>query len=407
MPDSITLEQLQTAQNNFINQRTAEINQLKTDNAAALAALEALSQRVYGYEHDSFAVKDINVVYNDIIDNNSELADLSAIGFVAVLKEGETVSRQGNRMFLNGAEEVEDYTFSPSDEENIAEFVTVWYFSNNGALNFAVNNFNMLQFCIVKSNDDNSTISIGAGNINHAKELILKNYAPSTSYNVEKVVADDFINGLLLSGIPLTNTTRRFSSNVKKLKDCGDMFKNKTALELIDFPELEYIEITGRQMYNLFHISSNAELNFPKLKHIDVYFHGDYGMIQNCQKVILPETLEYVNLSGGKICYGIKQKVVLNCKNLESMPNGWYKGTPPPELEIADDWACSIDLSIVAPNEVGSKWLDKDTWTDLFENTLRNMDDDVREIKIPSVIYDELTDGEFEIAEDKGWTIGC
>ena len=44
----------------------------------ALTELSTLANRVYGYSHDAIIAKDLETVYADIVEDNPELAELSA-----------------------------------------------------------------------------------------------------------------------------------------------------------------------------------------------------------------------------------------------------------------------------------------------------------------------------------------
>lgn len=413
MSETITLEQLQTAQNNFINQRTAEINQLSANTATVIANLNLLANHVYGYAHESFAVKDIVSYYNELIEDDATLENLSAVGFTAVLHGGETVTKQGNRMFINGIEKFADYTFTPSeDDDDALEYVTVWYFSNNGTLVFAENNLSMIQVCVYDNEADSSELTVSPSNLSMLKDLFCWNYAPPSSYTAENVFskknyADEFNTFTLQSG------TKHFESDAKFITNNGTKLVNKlTELKSVDFINLESYSAAQPSVANLVFIDGlnvstllNADLNFPALKNVTINSSGCY-FARAVTNFTVPSTLESINnLAGNRgFLYGITNRLTLNCIDCESLPTYWYAGVAPAELVIADNWACSADFSVCTP----TSWT-KTEYISIFTNKLRDMTltDETRQLKIPTAIYDSLTDEEFEIAEDKGWTIGC
>ncbi|MCQ2480396.1 MAG: hypothetical protein MJ120_07115, partial [Clostridia bacterium] len=116
MPNEI-YEDIINNQNNYITARTAEINELKDNTVTALASLSALASRVYGYTHAAVVTSSLDAVYSAIIAENDELAELSAVGFSAMLHSGDTIPVQGNRVFINGTETQTDYTFSGENSE--------------------------------------------------------------------------------------------------------------------------------------------------------------------------------------------------------------------------------------------------------------------------------------------------
>lgn len=405
MSETITLEQLQTAQNSFISQLNNNISTVITN-------FNTLANRAYGYTHESFAVKDIFSYYNELVESDSTLEEKSAVGFTAILHPGETVSTQGNKMFINGVEKFADYTFTPAENDDAVEFVTVWYFSNNGALNFAENNLNMLQVCVYDNEADSSELSVSPSNLMMLKELICRNYTPPSSYRAEKVISEKNY-GNVFTSYNLQSGTKHFTSDAKFINyNTTKLVHKLTDLKSVDFPLLESYSVATTGTSNLIFIDGlnsstliTAELNFPMLKTVNVASSGCY-FVRCAGNFTVPASFESVfGVSSGRgFLYSITNKLTLNCINCESLPTYWYAGTAPVELEIADNWACSADFSVCTP----VSWT-KTEYISIFTNKLRDMTltDETRQLKIPSAIYDSLTDEEFEIAEDKGWTIGC
>ena len=69
---------------------------------------------------------------------------------------------------------------------------------------------------------------------------------------------------------------------------------------------------------------------------------------------------------------------------------------------MAKDWQASINIAIAAQNHT------KDWFIDLFTNYLHDFSgtSTTKELTIPVGIFNELSDEEIDIAENKGWTVG-
>ncbi|MBQ7595481.1 MAG: hypothetical protein IJU45_02315, partial [Clostridia bacterium] len=90
-----TLEQIAQAQSDFLGE-------LETDIGTALTALGTLANREYGYTHTDVVIDDLESDYQTIITANPSLTMVSAVGILAILKDGDIVTAQGNRLFING-----------------------------------------------------------------------------------------------------------------------------------------------------------------------------------------------------------------------------------------------------------------------------------------------------------------
>ena len=398
MSENINLEQLQSAQNAFFAAQTADIDELRTNTAAVLSTLESLANRVYGYDHTDFAVKTLEESYAGIITANQNISDASAVGFTALLKDGDTVPIQGNIMFINGTQEVTDYTFSGGNSAGGAELVTVWYFANSGVLNVSTPvNFAVIDFISKIKSDISGSLSVHNSYINFADYAEINRCAVSgTIYGIKNFVTHDAITSssavsgireytdygiTALKGVNLYNPFVESSGNPP----------SKSSYFKITYPEAESITFATYTfaLQNL----SELELFCPKLKSFSA---SSNGYLRNIRKFTFPETV--TTISGTVV--GNINTVVMNCKDAESISDNWCTGNIV-NFSICGDWGASINLAVAAAN-----WSKAD-FVDFFTDGLRNMEDEVREIKIPSEIYDSLTDEEFAFAEDKGWTVGA
>ena len=118
-----TLEQIAQAQTDFLAE-------LRED----LDTVVSAANRQYSYTHTAVVTDDLEKDYQDIITANPDLANVSAVGLLAILSDGDTVAAQGNRLFINGTEEQSDYSFSGENSQNGIEFIKVWFFEKDGSL---------------------------------------------------------------------------------------------------------------------------------------------------------------------------------------------------------------------------------------------------------------------------------
>ena len=400
MPENITLEQLQTAQNTHFAAQTADMNELKENTAAVLSTLSELANRVYDYSHDATVAKDLEAVYADIIEENPDLAELSAVGFIALLKDGDTVPVQGNIMFINGTQEVTDYTFSGENSAGGTELVTVWYFANSGVLNVSTPvNFAVIDFISKIKSDISGSLSVHNSYINFADYAEINRCAVSgTIHGIKNFVTHDAItSSSAVSGIReytdygITALQGKNSYNPFVEAPSSGSPPSKSSYFKITYPEAESINYATYTfaLQNL----PELELFCPKLKSFSA---SNNGYLRGIRKFTFPETV--TTISGTVV--GDINTVVMNCKDAESISDNWCTGNIV-NFSICGDWGVSINLAVAAAN-----WSKAD-FVDFFTDGLRNMEDEVREIKIPSEIYDSLTDEEFALAEDEGWTVGA
>ncbi len=403
MPNEI-YENIIENQNNFITARTAEINELKENTATALASLSALANRVYGYTHTAVVTDSLDALYNSIIAENNELAELSAVGFSAMLRSGDTIPVQGNRMFINGTETQTDYTFSGENSEDGTELVQVWCFEKNNSLILSDDiDFSIVLVHIIQKNTEpllNSSYlnyvvdlnceffgSVGIPRgikhcvIKNTGALFPENFLPSDCESVEIIYTDGISYRRL--GTPSANC-KKIVIDVEEISTSGDGFVSKQA--------------NAGQYSQL-----DVELILRNLKSITRNYSNEFAAcFNNIKNIVIPETVERIGAGTGKcvICCN-NDYIRLECRDAEYISPNWCANAPRRMFEMVDDWGASINIATSAAN-----WSKAD-FIDLFQNKLHDMGEDAKEIKIPSAIFDSLTDEEFELAENKGWTIGC
>ncbi|MCQ2470565.1 MAG: hypothetical protein MJ147_00835 [Clostridia bacterium] len=402
MPNEI-YENIIENQNNFITARTAEINELKDNTATALASLSALANRVYGYTHTAVVTDSLDAVYSAIIAENNELAELSAVGFTAMLHAGDTITMQGNRVFINGTEAQTDYAFSGENSAGGTEFVNVWYFEKNNSLVLSDEiSFNISE---IKIFEKSAHIVLNNSYTDFVHKAEASGFTPANPICCRELTENGIAERSLVNATG--NLVAYHSDMTTMSRNFSGLAKN-TNLKLVDLPELLTIgEMTDNSdVVSTFAGCSNPNLifNFPKLKNISGGFIfgsdnaiNERAIFRNVRRVELPESVVAIK---NVLCYN-NEIIVLNCRNAESISDNWCTKAPTGALVMCADWGASINLATAAAN-----WSKAD-FIDLFQNKLRDMGEDVREIKIPSAIFDSLTDEEFELVENKGWTIGC
>lgn len=106
-----------------------KLNAINTAMATPIMRLNDAIDRHYTVNHELDAIESLDALYNRIIAANSELADVSAVGFTAILKNGDTIKVNGNHMYINSiVEQLADYTFTGTEGY---EVVNLWFFGNS------------------------------------------------------------------------------------------------------------------------------------------------------------------------------------------------------------------------------------------------------------------------------------
>lgn len=402
MPENITLEQLQTAQNTHFAAQTADMNELKENTAAVLSTLSELANRVYDYSHDATVAKDLEAVYADIIEDSPELAELSAVGFTALLKDGNKIETQGNICYINGTQEETDYTFSGENSEGGFEVCTVWYFENDDVLSLS----SEADFAVIGINIINRSAlpTIDASYIKFATEMETDAFTTSSVFGGRSLKENGLSSRSSVSAGG--NLTGYFSDMAYFGKNFSGFADNKE-LTHVELPECiclgglstSNITNTWTDRKSMFMGCSNPQLEIimPQVEYIlGAADNIGMGIFDYMYKVKIPSRVKTITR---RIC-SHNTIIELECNDADSISNNWCF-TAPEIFRMADDWGASINIAVAAAN-----W-DTTDFVDLFTDNLRDMDDEVHEIKIPSGIYDSLTDDEFALAEDKNWTVGA
>ena len=375
------------------------LTSLQEDVSAALSNLNALANRVYSYTHSAVVTDDLEKDYQDIITANPDLANVSAVGLLAILSDGGTVTAQGNRMFINGTEEQTDYSFSGENSQNGIEFIKVWFFENNGSLSPKKPDGIVTK---IISKTKSATPDLSNDFFDYVNEIAYDTIpakapiAVEKQHNLSTVSGSDFVSAAV----------KEYSCNAANLSSVYTALINNTSVKKVSFPFLTKID-TPPNYFNsarFFSGCTNLEdFDFPSLSRIENTLIAATCPFYGVKSLTLPESVSYV----GKWTINAAGKVHLKCKDAE-FNNDWFYQNPPSRFTMCSDWGASINISKIAVNA----WMLSD-YIDLMTNKLRDMTatEETRTLTIPSAMLTSLqadTDGlaAIEAATDKGWTIG-
>ena len=328
---------------------------------------------------------------------------MSAIGYTAILKNNDTIRvTEPNKgiFYINGSVTTNDYTYTG----NGYEVVNVWVFESKiGDLIVAPTLADAPTFIINKLIIKNiaQKPNVNDSYILYANEIELDNFVLSAAPLTTKVMTD---KGKYNFNQVIGNFVTEYTDESTTID--SDKLADKSKLEKINFPNLEVISMkTGSYDTKPFLCGcSNPELEiiFPKLKKI---LTNEYATIsyrnahpfREVYKVVLPESVEVIQKG---ICIE-NSEIHLNCKNATSIDNNWCNNTPTVNFTMCKDWGASINIAIAAKNH------NKEWFIDLFTNYLRDFSktNEIREICIPIIFFETMTEEELTLAKNKNWTV--
>ena len=353
--DDTALSQIDTKVTNAMSQLDNDdsaLTDIKDDVTSALTALNTLAQRQYGYTHEAIVTDDLEKDYQNIITANSDLADVSAVGMLAILNDGDTVTAQGNRLFINGTESKDDentpkdYTFSGVNSQNGIELVKIWYF-NNSTLNLDKPDFKVIS---VNKKSGTGTISL-----------------PNDFYDyVDYVEYNGTLNGAVLCiKKQINNSNVNFSDTVFSPQlngyesNCENMPANTgphnlTMLQSIKFPELKSIGV-GNDLSGFTGCTNLTEMYFPKLESIAgmTTTYPPRAPFYHVDTVTIPESVKEI----GKWAFVGNKKVVLNCKEATDIKDdAFHPQEPPNEFAMCSEWEATMNIATAASGWVPERF---------------------------------------------------
>lgn len=356
--------------------------------------------------HTPMAMKSLEQEYEELTadEGGKESAYVSAVGFTAVLKSGDTIrtgAPNSGCFYINGERLTHDYTYNGDGYE----VVNVWVFEGKPEAGNPL--------IVPPQLNDTPTFNITELDVRNIAQTPVvgdsyKNYALTLkAYNFE-------ISGLatrkLVSNGAETFNQKSISTTIEEVKsDCitiGTGLNGKANLKRVIMPELTTIqEINTPFLCG----STNPDLTYyiPNLAIIGGSGSGDSSPFTKVVNVVIPNSVRVIT----KIICKHNKTITLNCNKADSISSEWCTNTPTVNFDMCDDWQASINIAVAAKNHT------KDWFIDLFRNKLYDhsittdtgdggMIVSAGEITIPLTIFNALTDDELAIAENKNWTVG-
>lgn len=373
----------------------------------------------YEISHTPVAIKSLEQEYEEltteIYENGVAVEEakaskyVSAVGYTAILKNGDSIkvtTPNVGAFFINGERVTNDYTYTGDGYE----VVNVWCFEYRDG-----NSLNDLYvppmlkdtptFIITELDVRNIAQApvVGDGYKNYASILKAYNFAIG-GLGTRKLIS----NGAASFNQTTTSSCIEEVESDCMIHDYNNSLINKSTLKKAIFPKLEHIRGNGLFFLNGC-TNSDLIVEFPNLKIIEDTGTPNNSLIKGVVNVTLPPSVSYV----GAYAFNNNQFITLQCNKATFNAKWcweWY-GSPPTNFVMCEDWQASINITFAAKNHT------KDWFIDLFTDKLHDFsqkidigDDDfiieTREITIPLAIFNELTDEELAIAEDKNWTVG-
>lgn len=390
------------------------------------------------YRLNTSATWDWNVEYYKRYTPNSDLANVSAVGMLAVLNHGvytavptqpddwaanydkyfyltsegyifntdstwnpnrsyysysgDAVRTQGNRLFING-EESDGYTFRGVNSQNGIEVVKIWYFEKDNTLELnRISGF--VNEIIVNNSGTSATFS--SDFFDYANEIISNAPIPYTPIGVRKQKFTDATASHRVSSV-----IEVYESNAINLPNGWESLYSRQMLKKAVFPNLTSISNNSstRRFFN--DCISLIDLSFPLLEYIGDSTYYYFGGVHT---LTLPESLLTI---GGKITTNNKN-IILNCKNATSISDNWCNSAPTESFVMCADWGASINIAVAASGWAPERFttipaVRNPTDTYYLYNLLKQVDyvPTTHTIKISSrYVTDDLVDAYLEIGWD-------
>ena len=394
---------------NTLNSNVADLEQLKTDVHSAM-------NRHYTVNHDVHLSESLEDCYDGIVSENPELANASAVGFMAMLKTGDELNASGNLLFINGKAEP-SYSISM---ENAVEFVNVWYFANgDSSIVLPQTSINIIEVNIMRKNTE---IELPNGYYNSVKKLTTDGYTDfDIYYNTDEIIAKNIVDGdgvlnfwksiaVKSMTIDLIELKRGFAANNSSgvlefppiSKDAENkqkkMFVALHLLETLIFPNLTTIEkyggLYGKNNSPLYKCEQ-ATIYMPEIVTIGASLDDVSGFktgIYGCKGVVVGDKCKNI----GAYSFDAVRNIILYCNEANEPVSGntdvgivdnWCVTAPSESFVMADDWACSINIATASLKYVN----DRSWYMNLIQNKLRTMTSEtVRTLKVPSAVFTYL-----------------
>lgn len=460
----------------------AEIGGINENVTAALNNLNRLANRVYGLSHEAITTEELEKDYDLIINGgyqrlyqppqnwatnytdyfikvttpypayqpntsntwdwtaeyyryltpHSSLANVSAVGILAILKHGEyiavptqpddwaanydkylyytldgyvfnmsstwndnkdyfkytgdSVTTQGNTLFID-CDESDGYTFRGINTQNGIEIVKIWFFESDSGLTLTIDNYYSVIGFSVKKMETDPTIN-NLSSIFTFRGSFTNAAMTSTAYNsflkYLEYKRTETESGRLSGYIP--QGIENFKSNHTEIYTAGSGTLSpfyisggitRTGLKKVSMPELISItadSASGRSGFNGCTALVIKKEDIPKLQTI-ANMNNHYGAFGGVPIIELPETVVSVGTysfsgAGTSSTYNNVANAIIRlyCKNA-AFGSNWCTIPVTTDFEMCDGWATSIDISVVA----SGVWTTNTPYLDLINNKLADV----------------------------------
>lgn len=388
--------------NYIIEQQAETITQLKSD-------VHTIINKSYPDLDTRLVQVGLEKSYEDIIELNPELDGVSAVGLKVILNYGDTIYRNGNRMFyLNGTiyEEITADSLQSIAEEGKTEVAIVWIFANNGEISFD-DNFDLLLIESVIINKIPNLTNV-----------------PYKYYNAPKVTAENFTINLhptdhnsYIQDINYKSTgtallkykigsTRKITSDLRAITRqiaSIEISESTNFLEELSFPDLKTISSMNTTTLFWKNNLPRTKIKMPRIESIEGFDYDPQILFRGYVDVEIPESCMSIQRSIFERGDNANKNPSVSLKNKDATfsDNWYYNDNTSGAFEMCNDWGATINISKAAYSWGIEKF------QDLIQNKLRDMTltNETRQLTIPTTAYNSLSDEDFSIAEDKGWTL--
>lgn len=317
---------------------------------------------------------------------------------------GDVVRTQENRLFING-EESNGYTFRGANSQNGIELVKIWWFESDGSLVLDIPEVYSIDNLSVKKMNVEPVIN-NISSVYTFREVFENTSMSSSNYNSETKILEynrslgrsGTLQGFIPQNIVEFRSNHTNINTTNSSAGYSPFFVNggtRTNLKRIKMPELISISASSPSGRSGFNGCVSLEIHkedIPMLKTIDS-MNEHFGAFGGVNVVELPETVEIVgsySFSGvgvSTVTFGIRnKKIILYCREADFKPN-WCTLSASEYFEMCYHWATSIDISKAA----STVWDTDAPYLDLINNRL----DDVGFVTAPSnngnADYDSVT----------------
>lgn len=382
--------------------------------------------------HTPMAMKSLEQEYEELttpvvengvtVEEEKASAYVSAVGFTAVLKGGDTIrtgAPNSGCFYINGERLTHDYTYNGDGYE----VVNVWCFEGKPEAGNPL--------IVPPQLNDTPTFNITELDVRNIAQTPVvgdsyKNYALTLkAYNFE--ISGLATRKLVSNGTDAFNQSSVASTVEEVESDCvvygtNSVLTKKNTLKKANFPELIKIDAGYMSFLNSC-TSPDLEIYYPKLQTIQGY--KDQSPFYKVENVIIPSTVKTIT----SIICSANKTITLNCNKADSISSEWCLITPTVNFDMCGDWYPSINIAVAAArhsidwffpryDETGKLKYATPLFTHILHNFAKDNEDALSQaqpgeevilqsgwIKLPAAIYEQMTAEDRELAASIGWDL--